>query len=320
MKTITRRTALGTLSAMGATLATPSLALPNHPKKSSSNIKLGVIADLHGGLAVDATERLDAFLTAMRAEKYDALVQLGDFAFPNAEHQVYADKFNAAHHETIHVIGNHEFDFGLDRTDCFKAWGIDASYYQRDIGGLRVLVLDGNESGSPTSRGGYPSYIGPRQQEWLARELEASDKPILILSHQPLAGTSAIDNASEIQRLLAKHVSKIVACLNGHSHVDSLVKISGVPYLHINSASYYWVGGKTRMAYYSDPLFTTISINWDTATLNVAAASSTWKEKSPKEIGYFKSKNRPPESIVTPQIRPRAVVSTLKVSNPGPPE
>ena len=313
MKNINRRTTLATFGAIGASMTLPSLALANSPR-DGSHIKLGVIADLHGGLAVDAAARLDSFLKAMSTEKCDALVQLGDFAFPNEKHQAYADSFNAAHDETIHVIGNHEFDFGLERTDCFKAWGIDASYYRHDIRELRILVLDGNEKGSPTSRGGYPSYIGPQQQEWLKRELEASDKPILVLSHQPLAGSSAIDNAAEVQRLLAKHVSKIVACLNGHSHVDSLVQISGVPYLHINSASYYWVGGETPMAYYTDPLFTTITIDPATATLDVSAASSTWKGKSPKQIGYFEAKHRPPESIVTPQIRPHHVSSSeLKV-------
>ena len=169
-KQITRRTALATFGAAGVSLAIPSLALARSSGLTAS-IKLGVIADLHGGLAVDAAPRLNSFLNAMSNEECDALVQLGDFAFPNAKHQAYADKFNAAHDTTIHVIGNHEFDFGLTRTDCFKAWKIDASYYQRDVSGLRILVLDGNEKGSPTDRGGYPSYIGPQQQRWLARIL-----------------------------------------------------------------------------------------------------------------------------------------------------
>lgn len=313
MKQINRRTALGTFGAIGASITLPSPAAANS-LQAEPPIKLGVIADLHGGFAADAAARLDSFLKSMSAQECDALVQLGDFAFPNEKHQAYADQFNAAHNETIHVIGNHEFDLGLDRTDCFKAWGIDASYYRRDIRGLRVLVLDGNDKGSPTSGGGYPSYIGPRQQEWLTQELESSDKPLLILSHQPLAGSSAIDNAPEIQRILANHASNIVACLNGHSHVDALVQIAGVPYLHINSASYYWVGGETRMAYYTDPLFTTITIDSATATLNVSAATSTWKTKSPKEIGYFEAEDRPPESIVTPRIRPHHVSSSeLKV-------
>lgn len=309
----TRRTAVKTLGVAGASLVIPSVSLA-HQFKPKQNVKLGVIADLHGGLAADADIRLDAFLVAMKATECDALVQLGDFAYPNEKHQRFADKFNAAHEQTLHVIGNHEFDFGLTRDDCFKAWGLKAAYYRRDIGDIRILVLDGNETGSPTHRGGYPSYIGEIQKQWLSSELQDSKKPVLILSHQPLAGTSAIDNAAEIQQALAEFKSKILLCLNGHSHVDSLVQIDGVPYLHINSASYYWVGGETRMAYYRDPLFTTVTVDADSGTIEVAASRSTWKEKSPKQIGYFEKENAPPESIVTPQIRNHHVSkSDLKV-------
>ena len=306
MNSLNRREALKTFGAMSTStvFASRSLAEQN---SLQAPIRLGVIADLHGGLAIDAESRLDAFLRAMQNRNCDALIQLGDFAFPNAKHQVFADKFNAAHEQNIHVIGNHEFDYGLKRVDCYKAWGIEASYYRRDVGGLRILVLDGNEKGSPTHRGGYPTFISKQQQQWLSRELDGSDKPVLVLSHQPLAGTSAIDNEAELQKLLANHRAKIVACLNGHSHVDSLLQVEGVPYLHINSASYYWVGGQTRMAYYTRPLFTTVTIDPTTATVRVASSASDWKEKSPKEIGYFDGKNRPPESIVTPQIRGRVI-------------
>lgn len=312
MADLTRRDAIKTIGATGAALVIPSpaLAYGSAPKDAT---RLGVIADLHGGLAVDADARLDAFLQAMK-NNCDALVQLGDFAFPNAKHQAFPDKFNAAHRNTLHVLGNHEFDFGLKRADCFKAWGIDASYYRRDIDGLRILVLDGNEKGSPTHKGGYPSYIGPQQMRWLERELQESDKPTLILSHQPLAGTSAINNAAAVQKLLGRHKEKIVMCLNGHSHVDALLQVDGVAYLHINSASYYWVGGKKRMAYYRDPLFTTVTIDPRTATVRVAAKSTVWKDESPKQIGYFDRRDTPPEAIVTPQIRSHHVSkSELKV-------
>lgn len=60
-----------------------------------------MIADLHGGLAVDAESRLDAFLSAMQDKDCHALIQMGDFAFPKAKHQVFADKFNAANKQTI---------------------------------------------------------------------------------------------------------------------------------------------------------------------------------------------------------------------------
>lgn len=306
MKQLNRRKTLQTLGSAMATTVISSAAL-EASVSISAPIRFGVIADLHGGLAFDAMSRLDAFLAAMRGQACDALIQMGDFAYPNAKHQEFADKFNAANRQTIHVIGNHEFDFGLKRSDCYDAWGIEASYYRKDIAGLRVLVLDGNDKGSPSHRGGYPSFIGDEQTKWLDQELKATDKPVLILSHQPLAGPSAINNAAEIQALLSDNQTKIVACLNGHSHIDSLLQIDGVSYLHINSASYFWVGGKTRMAYYSKPLFTSVTVDPKAATIRIAATQSQWKDKSPKEIGYFEGKNRPPESAVTPQIRERKI-------------
>ena len=303
-----RRVAMKTMGAMGAAIALPFPAMGREfTQQIKAPIKLGLIADLHGGLAVDAMDRLDSFLLAMEQENCAALVQLGDFAFPNEAHQAFANKFNSAHPNTLHVIGNHEFDFGLAREDCYRAWNMPASYYRRDIGNIRLLVLDGNEAGSPSHGGGYPSYIGKRQQAWLRQQLRDSPKPVLIFSHQPLAGVSAIDNATEIQTLLAEHAKKILLCLNGHSHVDDYVQVKNVGFLHINSASYYWVGGKTRMAYYGAPLYTTVTIEPETSTVNVSRSQSTWKSDSPEAIGYFDRPDPPPKNIVTPRIRPHHI-------------
>ena len=293
-----------------------ALPLPTFAQEriARGKIRLGVIADLHGGLAEDASDRLDAFLKDMASSPCDALVQLGDFAFPNNEHQSYANRLNAAHREVVHVVGNHEFDYGLTRADCYRAWGISSSYYRRDVGDLRILVLDGNDKGSPTHRGGYPSYVGQRQLSWLEHELRAAEKPILILSHQPLAGHSSIDNAQEVQNLLSDFSSNIVLCLNGHSHTDSLIQIEGISYLHFNSASYFWVGGETRMAYYTEPIYSIVSIDPESGTINVSPKTTQWRDKSPEELGYFDREGRPPKQVVTPQIRPHHVSKTeLKV-------
>ena len=273
---------------------------------STSFHRFGIIADLHGGLANDADSRLDTILQNFKAEKLDGLIQLGDFAFPNRKHQNFADKFNAAHDNTIHVIGNHEFDFDLARTDCYEAWGIENSYYRSDINDFRIIVLDGNEKGSPEHQGGYPSYIGKEQQVWLEQELKSTDRPVLILSHQPLAGTSAIDNANEIQSLLSRYKDKILLCLNGHSHVDLLLQVHGVNYLHINSASYYWVGGEKRMAYYDSPLYSILTFDSVNATIDIKGCFSDWQTgDNPAQHNYFKRDNAPPETIVVPTIRHR---------------
>ena len=306
MTDLTRRTTLKTLGACSTVFSFPATAFSGM-SSSGKPTRLGVIADLHGGLAADAEPRLDHFLKAMAKQKLDGLVQLGDFAYPNKKHQIYADKLNAAHDNVVHVIGNHEFDYGLKRADCYKAWGIKSAYYRRDLGNLRLLVLDGNEKGSPTYKGGYQSYIGKKQQAWLAAELLAANKPVVILSHQPLAGRAAIDSATHVQKLLAQHKDKIVLCINGHTHVDCLLQVDGVNYLHVNSASYYWVGGKTRMADYQEPLYTTVTIDPQNSLVNVDASVSSWKKESPADIGFFKGDRAPPETIVTPQIRKRKI-------------
>ena len=306
----TRRTAIKTLAmTVGTTWSSVSLPVSARlfaSDESQQPIRLGVIADLHGGLAVDAEMRLDAFLQAMQGIETDALVQLGDFAFPNQKHQVFADKFNSAHKNRVHVIGNHEFDYNLSRKDCYRAWGIKSAYYRRDLGNLRLIVLDGNETGSPTQKG-YPSYIGNQQKSWLQEELKVADRPVLILSHQPLAGTGAIQNSREVQKLLTRYHHKILLCINGHTHVDSLLQVDGVTFLHINSASYKWVGGATKMAYYKDPLFTTMTIDPKKSLVTVESKTSSWKAAPLAESGYFDRDDAPPESIVVPGIRRRKI-------------
>ncbi|MEM7454321.1 MAG: endonuclease/exonuclease/phosphatase family protein [Planctomycetota bacterium] len=313
---ISRRDALKGLGAAATVFSLPAPLPGVFVSSPSGPVRLGVIADLHGGLAVDAETRLDTFLDAMSRRQCDALLQLGDFAFPNAQHQSFADKFNSAHDVPVHVIGNHEFDFNLTREDCITAWGIENAYYTRDVSGVRLIVLDGNEAGSPDYRGGYPSYIGPGQTSWLEEQLEISPIPVVILCHQPLAGRLAIDNAVEIQNLISRFNDRVLLCMNGHSHVDCLLQVGGVNYLHINSASYYWVGGDTRMAYYRDPLFTCVTIDPEKSEIEIASSVSSWRNGTPASIGYFDRDNAPPETIVRPLIRQR-IIAGQTVATPS---
>lgn len=316
MADLNRRTVLKTACAGSASLVLPSGVFAGFdPGPPGQPIRLGVMADLHGGLAVDAEARLDGFLASMATRDPHALIQLGDFAYPNRQHQLYADKLNAAHVNVLHVIGNHEFDYGLTRGDCFRAWGIEAAYYRRDLRGIRILVLDGNDQGSPDHAGRYPCYIGKKQQEWLEHELQTAECPVLILSHQPLAGPAAIDNAVEIQALLGEYRRKIVLCLNGHSHVDSLLQVAGVNCLHVNSVSCHWVGGDKRMAGYQDPLYCMITMDPGKAEIVIEGTSSAWKKgDDPALNGYFDPVTAPPETVVVPAIRSRRLVGGRVVS------
>ena len=167
-----RRSTLKTLAAASCSFLLPQ-AVHAKLRKLDGKISLGLIADPHIGFVPKAEDRLDVFLKEMKSVKPNALIQLGDFAYPNAKHQPVADKFNAAHKHSLHVIGNHDLDHGLKTQDAVKSWGMPSPYYSKVIDDLKIIVLDGNEKGSPThgTHGGYPSFIGTDQQAWLEKEL-----------------------------------------------------------------------------------------------------------------------------------------------------
>jgi len=58
-----------------------------------------------------------------------------------------------------------------------------------------------------------------------------------------------IDNQERIRAVLdvagaAERRPQVPACFNGRWHIDHVRVIRGIPYHHINSASYYWLGDK----------------------------------------------------------------------------
>ncbi len=299
---LSRRKFIGQAAATVFTLAIPGFvqgALASRKEK----LTLGMITDLHQDIMHDAPARLDAFLSAMRKVKPDALVQLGDFAYPSEKNLPLINRFNDAHKVPLHVVGNHDTDSGFKLNQVIEVWKMPAAYYAKVVKGYRLIILNGNEKGSPTYTKGYPAYIGPEQTAWLRKELADSREPVIVISHQPLAGEASVDNAAEIQQILTDAKDKVVLAINGHTHVDAVHYIHEIPYLTINSASYFWVGGKydhesypkeihTAHPYirytcpYSESLFTTLTIDPGKKTISVAARKGEWVGKSPDELGY----------------------------------
>ena len=288
-------------------LATISFGISNQAfsfaQSLKSKVTLGVISDLHHDLIPDGKARLEEFLEDASHKKVNAIIQMGDFAFPSTKNQPLVERFNQSHTNAFHVLGNHDLDEGFTKQDCLGAWKMPAHYYSRALEGLKLIFLDGNETGSPTHKGGYPSYIGPKQQEWLRAELEASTLPIVIISHQPIAGIYPIDNNFEIQALLSEFSDKIILALNGHAHVTQHLQVLGIHYVHINSASYYWVGAKFKhqslspsihtqypslefTCPYQKSLFSFVTIDPMTMKITIKGKKTNWVGPSPAQLGY----------------------------------
>ena len=309
-----------------------TIILPNQVmgvlRKIKKPIKLGMIADLHQDVMHDGPARLKAFLDAMKEESPDALVQLGDFAYPTKKNDAVTKAFEKAHPRTLNVLGNHEIDGGHTFDAVAKLWGMKGRYYTENINGLDLIVLDCNEK-PKNHKSGYPAHIGEQQLEWLEKQLKTLKGPILVISHQPLAGTSRIDNAGEVQKLLNSAADKVLLAVNGHTHIDHLDRVGKISFLHVNSASYKWVGGSHRnksypaeihskfrwIEYtcpYQDSLFTTLTIDPANGRIDVKGRESQWVGKSPSQLGFAAKLDRTDGKEICPKIRGRRLVSAAK--------
>tara|TARA_Y100000588_G_scaffold269201_1_gene284533 strand:- start:47 stop:1027 length:981 start_codon:yes stop_codon:yes gene_type:complete len=309
---------------VGAVLGT-SILLPRQVMAALSKIKkpikLGMIADLHQDVMHDGPARLKAFFDVMKEEKPDALLQLGDFAYPSKKNEVVTKAFEKAHPKALHVLGNHEIDGGHSFDQVAKLWGMKGRYYTENVNGLELVVLDCNEK-SKSHKSGYPKYVGQKQLEWLEQQLKTLKGPILVLSHQPLAGPGSIDNAKEVQALLDAAADKVLLAVNGHTHIDHVARAGKLSYLHVNSASYKWVGGSHRHKSYSpeihskfrwieytcpyrDSLFATLTLDPAKGRIELKGRQSEWVGKSPSQLAIPTKYGLTNGKEICPKIRSR---------------
>ena len=82
-----------------AGVVTTSILLPDQVlgslKKLNKPVKIGVITDLHQDIMHDGPSRLKTFIDAMKVEKPDALMQLGDFAYPSKQNDIVTKAFES---------------------------------------------------------------------------------------------------------------------------------------------------------------------------------------------------------------------------------
>ncbi len=287
--------------------ATAALPLPLHAADGAKKLRIGLIADVHKDLVPDADERLKAFIAAMTEAKADAVVQLGDFCMPKPENRGFLDIFNSFPGPKYHVLGNHDMDGGFKREQTAAFYGMKSRYYSFDLGGCHFIVLDSNDEPEGWKEG-YPAFIAKEQVEWLEADLASTKLNTFILSHQSLERPVCIDNQEEVRAVIEAAKTedgraKVAGCLNGHWHIDHCRRINGIPYLHVNSASYFWMGGKYRherlepelakrfpvlssTAPYIQPLFTMLEIDPAKGSFTLRGKKSEWMKPSPQEMNF----------------------------------
>lgn len=224
-------------------------------------VEIGLIADVHQDVMHDGEERLKAFLEAAEKRNPDFIMQMGDFALPHDTNNNFMEAWNNFSGEKYHMLGNHDMrDHGFTREQTMAWWQMKERYYSFDKKGIHFIVLDGNDP-NPKPWSGYDRYIGDEQKQWLIEDLEKTDKPTIVFSHQTLEleETGGIANFKTIQdifELANKEAGfkKVICCLCGHHHTDFMTQINDIYYVQINSASYRWVGGDYKTVRYSEAI------------------------------------------------------------------
>jgi len=278
--------------------------------KKPEIVRFGVCADIHKDVMHDADQRLQQFVNEMNEKGVDFIIQLGDFCQPQEYNVSFLDIWNTFEGPAYHVLGNHDMDndtggrFTSDETAAY--FDMPSRYYSFDQQGFHFVVLDGNEKRDPPQQG-YPRYIGSEQKEWLKNDLQTTNLPTLVFSHQTLASSNGVENADEVKEILEEanrksNSLKVVACLCGHHHIDYIVEIAGIQYIHINSMSYQWLGGDYQYIRYSeeldkefpwikytapykDPVYAIITVTTD-GTITIEGKETEWVGPSPMDLDY----------------------------------
>ena len=264
-------------------------------------VSFGICTDAHLNLMHDAEERLTAFIDAMKERKPDFIIELGDFFPPDKKYNSFYNIWNSFPGEKYHVIGNHEPDGGFTWKQVLEDRGMENPYYAFEKNGFRFIVLDCNNKQHPDEKP-YFNFVGPEQIEWLKAELSETRLPVVVFSHQALFSPKGnenmgVKNTSEIQSIFENHNRKnpqqrVIACFNGHTHLDIAEKQGGIWYITINSLSYNWLGGDyTHVRYskevdeaypyikytapYKDPLFTVAEISTK-GTIKMEGKKTEW--------------------------------------------
>lgn len=219
------------------------------------------MTDFHYEHIPDGDWRLHEFTKRAAADKVDFIIQLGDFCRPVEQNRRLLQILGSTGLPVYHLLGNHDMD-EASKEEMLKWLHLKNSYYAFTCGAVRFIVLDANfihregcsvdysRARYRREPGAYP-YIPDDEMAWLERELMASGYPIVIFSHQSLENgfrNRGVSNKGAVHALISscrKKGKKILCCINGHDHSDSVEILDDVYYFTVNSISYKWLEFRT---------------------------------------------------------------------------
>ena len=305
---------LGAAASLAPTLLSFTPSIKNNTTNKTLNF--GIVTDVHKDLMPDANQRLETFIHQAQERNVDFIIQMGDFCMVESKNKDFLKIWEQFKGPKYHILGNHDMDKN-SKEEILDFWGMPKTYYSYDFGSYHFVVLDANflyEDGKFTDyknanfyvNDSVRTYIDNEQIEWFTSDLEATDLPTIVFSHQSLWHYQwGVKNRLTLQKIMEKQKDKIICCLNGHNHLDYHHHQNGIDYVEINSMSYQWMSDKYsstdrfseelykkygnlhHIAGYKDPLYAFAILN-SKGTMQIEGVKSEWISPSPYKMGMPK--------------------------------
>jgi len=298
----------------------------NQNSGNNATIKFGICTDVHKDIMYDADDRLQEFISDMSEQQVDFIIELGDFCFPKPENNDFLKIWNSFTGPSYHVLGNHDMDISSKQV-TIEYLDMKSNYYSFNMKGFHFVVLDPNNFIDSTvyvpynnsnyyKHAGTRGIIPPEQLSWLHEDLAETEHPTIVFSHQSLYGKSTRRNVAEVREILENAndkagFTKVIACINGHTHSDKHTEINGIHYIQVNSMSYQWLGSDYAYpdrypeeinekypslkytAPYKDPLYAIVEIQKGDY-IKTEGRQTEWVSPSPTDLGYTKKEDTIP--------------------------
>lgn len=253
-----------------ATLAAPFAGLAPAAAQTGGPLRFGVVADPQYAPVpprrtryyANSLWKLSDAIADLNGQELDFAVTLGDII--DRHWQSYShilplyDRLETPH---FFVLGNHDFDVAGDYlASVLRVTGLDRAYYDFAAGGVRFLVLDGNEislfanpegsarhdaatarlaamesAGAPNAKR-WNGGISDAQFAWAEETIErakAAGEPVIAMGHYPIYPKDQHNtwDDARLLELFSGH-DNVVLYMNGHNHAGNYGQAGGTHYLN----------------------------------------------------------------------------------------
>jgi alkaline phosphatase len=213
-------------------------------------VRVGMVTDLHYAdkpargtrYYQESLVKLEEAARQFEKDQPDVVVELGDFIDSAGSvelDQSYLKRihksFSALPGQKHYILGNHCVEM-LKKEEFLAGVGQEKSYYSFDQGGIHFIALDAcfRSDGQPYGRQNSQwtdANILPAEVEWLAADLKANDKPVVVFAHQRLdvSNIYGVKNCAEVRKTL-EDAGNVLAVFQGHNHKNDHREIGGIHY------------------------------------------------------------------------------------------